>query len=608
MSGRVPASRRRSLEAMSGAAALLATPKPAAPRPRLRDKGAAGPRATGLGGASLGAPPERAGGSVDHASRRRPQAGGGGGRARDRDARRAAAARPALLPGPLRAPPAVGARDRRAGDGRGRGALGAPAADPPPRPGDRRGHGGRRVGPGEGGLVQPGLARRAPRRPARGCSCTESSTAPAFGSRRTSSCRPGDGTAQGAPAPPPRASTRSASSRSIPRRSGCEPSGCASGRGRRCRWPATRSSRCRRSFAPAAAWRAPAIRWPSPTFRTASTRPSGLAIGSPSRSSSCTRRRSPRAAGVARRAGRASPWASPASWSRAGSASLPFELTGDQRRAIAEIDADLGVRAPHAAPADGRGRIREDGGRRVRDAARGRGRLPGGADGADRDARRAARRDPRPAAGRSAGPLLAADQRDAGGAAPRGARPARLRGARDGGRDARADRAGRRLRPARGLRGRRAAPLRRPPAHRARRQGPAGGGAARPPHDRDADPADPVADRLRRSRRHRPSRAAGGAPAGRDLGGRGGEAGRRLRVHPRAAARGPPGVRRLSAGRRARRSSRRRPRPRRPTGCAPASSPTSRSACCTGRCRPARSRRRWSGSRPDGPTCWWRRA
>ena len=63
-----------------------------------------------------------------------------------------------------------------------------------------------------------------------------------------------------------------------------------------------------------------------------------------------------------------------------------------------------------------------------------------------------------------AGPVHAADQRDAGGAAPRGAWPPRLGRARDGGRDARADRARRRLRPARGLRGRRAASLRRPPA------------------------------------------------------------------------------------------------------------------------------------------------
>ena len=90
----------------------------------------------------------------------------------------------------------------------------------------------------------------------------------------------------------------------------------------------------------------------------------------------------------------------------------------------------------------------------------------------------------------------------------------------------------------------------------------------------------------------------GGAQAGRDLGGGGGEARRRLRVHPRAAARGPPGVRRLPAGRGlgeargegrgrgGRAAARRRVRA------------TSRSGSCTARCRRATSRRRWSGSPP----------
>ena len=41
--------------------------------------------------------------------------------------------------------------------------------------------------------------------------------------------------------------------------------------------------------------------------------------------------------------------------------SLPFELTGDQRQAIAEIDADLGIGPPDAAPADGRSRVGQDG-------------------------------------------------------------------------------------------------------------------------------------------------------------------------------------------------------------------------------------------------------
>ena len=53
----------------------------------------------------------------------------------------------------------------------------------------------------------------------------------------------------------------------------------------------------------------------------------------------------------------------------------------------------------------------------LRDAARGRARPPGGADGADRDARRAALRDDPAAARRRAGDARAADRLDAGGAA-----------------------------------------------------------------------------------------------------------------------------------------------------------------------------------------------
>ena len=57
------------------------------------------------------------------------------------------------------------------------------------------------------------------------------------------------------------------------------------------------------------------------------------------------------------------------------------------------IDDDVAQRAPDAAAADGRGRLGQDRRRALRDAARGRVRRPGGADGADRDARRAALRD-----------------------------------------------------------------------------------------------------------------------------------------------------------------------------------------------------------------------
>ena len=68
-------------------------------------------------------------------------------------------------------------------------------------------------------------------------------------------------------------------------------------------------------------------------------------------------------------------------------------------------------------------------------------------------------------------PVHAPDQRDAGCAPPRGARAACLGRARDGRRHPRPDRARRRVRPPGRLRRRRAAPLRRPPARGARRQG-----------------------------------------------------------------------------------------------------------------------------------------
>ena len=67
--------------------------------------------------------------------------------------------------------------------------------------------------------------------------------------------------------------------------------------------------------------------------------------------------------------------------------SLPFELTGDQRAAIADIDADPRLGSPDAAAADGRGGRRQDGRRARGDAALCRERRPGGADGADREMR-----------------------------------------------------------------------------------------------------------------------------------------------------------------------------------------------------------------------------
>ena len=107
-------------------------------------------------------------------------------------------------------------------------------------------------------------------------------------------------------------------------------------------------------------------------------------------------------------------------------------------------------------------------------------------------------------------------------------------GAVDPGRHARADPGGRRSRERRGRRRRRAAPLRRRAA-----QG-AGGGphAARPAHDRDADPAHARADRLRRPGGQRDREAAGVAQADRHELDRGGaRAGGVPAAHPAARAR-----------------------------------------------------------------------
>ena len=159
------------------------------------------------------------------------------------------------------------------------------------------------------------------------------------------------------------------------------------------------------------------------------------------------------------------------------------------------------------------------------------------------------------------------------GGAPHGpARQARLRGAEAAGRHPRADRGRGRVRPARRRGRRRAAPLRRQPAPRAGPQGAGGRRAARAAHDRDADPAHARADRLRRPRRDRAARAAGGPAADRDVRG----------LDASASARAPTTGSATSCARAARRSSsarwsrsprrcRRAPRPRSTSGCAPAS-------------------------------------
>ena len=204
-------------------------------------------------------------------------------------------------------------------------------------------------------------------------------------------------------------------------------------------------------------------------------------------------------------------------------------------------------------------------------------------------------------------PVRAADRGDAGADPQARPEPARQRRAGTDPGHPRADRADGAVRAARPLRRRRAAPLRGRAAPRARLQGGGGDGAARPPHDRDADPAHALADRLRRPRHDRPARAAGRSQAGRDLAGRGGAPGRGLRVHPRPPARGPPGLRRLPAGRRVREDAGQGGGGRGRAPAAPASCATSRSASCTARCPRPRRPRRCAPSPPARPTCWWRR-
>ena len=144
------------------------------------------------------------------------------------------------------------------------------------------------------------------------------------------------------------------------------------------------------------------------------------------------------------------------------------------RRSAAHVRGDRRRSARHAcdaAPADGGGGQRQDRRRALRDAARGRARTPGCADGADRDARRTALRDDPAAARRRERRVRAADRLHLGAPARRCAGQARQRRALADRRYARADRAGRPLRVAGGRRGRRAAPLRRAPARGAACQG-----------------------------------------------------------------------------------------------------------------------------------------
>ena len=184
---------------------------------------------------------------------------------------------------------------------------------------------------------------------------------------------------------------------------------------------------------------------------------------------------------------------------------LPFELTKAQERVIGELDADLQRAVPMERLLQGDVGSGKTVVARLRAVARGRGRVPRRADGADGDACRtalphrgvalhAARRHVRPVD-------------ELGG-------QARPRASCAGGRrrrHARAHPGGRRPRRPRRRRRRRAASLRRRAA-----QGALGGHeAAHAAHDGNADSADACADRLRRPGRLRDRRAARRPPADR---------------------------------------------------------------------------------------------
>ena len=221
---------------------------------------------------------------------------------------------------------------------------------------------------------------------------------------------------------------------------------------------------------------------------------------------------------------------------------LPFQLTEHQERAITEIDLDLAQTTPMQRLLQG------DVGsgktvvalyallRAVEIEPAGR------ADGADRDARRAALPDAG-AALRAARRALRAAHRL--GRLEEDPRRDRERRRADRGRHARADPARRRVRRSRRRGRRRAAPVRCRAANRARRE-PLDACAA---HDGDADPAHARADDLRRPRGERDRQAAGESQADHHRARRRRALQRGIHAPARPSRRGPAGVRRLPADR-----------------------------------------------------------
>ena len=287
-------------------------------------------------------------------------------RRRDRDPRRPAAAGPAHLPRPRRAgrsSPSCGSARRRRCWSR----CEAPALRPDPaaRADDRRGQGRRRVRPGDGDLVQPGLAGREagprhaaaaarPARPAR-LPGRRARAARRRRGRLGEAERPLRGAAPGR-RPPPGIHTTGL----VPVHPATEKLRVQ--RLREWVWQAAGPGRRRdRAAAGGAAGaarlrggRRRARRRPLPRRRRAGRggAPASLLRGAGPL---------PGGAGDAAAAAAQRP-ARPAARGAGGAGerwieSLPFELTADQRRALEEIDADLDSRRADAAAADGRGRL-----------------------------------------------------------------------------------------------------------------------------------------------------------------------------------------------------------------------------------------------------------
>ena len=179
--------------------------------------------------------------------------------------------------------------------------------------------------------------------------------------------------------------------RCTPRASACGRSESGSGSGRRRRWPGMRLSRSRAACAVSCGWRARAIR-SSPRISRSDEHAAEAARERLAfeelflYQAALVSRRGTAGLGrkgielSARRRRRVGAWLE----------SLPFQLTGDQGRAMEEIDSDLGQAQPMQRLLMGEVGSGQDRARPLRDAARDRGRAPGRPDGAHRDARRAA--------------------------------------------------------------------------------------------------------------------------------------------------------------------------------------------------------------------------